>query len=191
MIKIEEVKDKMEKYKNRAIDIMKSLVFKIDLVDVFMNQQLKYMYGIEPPENKYESVYYKNLQGIYTEFNEDVLLQSLDTGLIFKLERNKLSTHPLTFDELGKRDVFYRNVLEDNKGQETLINGILNNISEEELINSQDLTVLRYDKRLIKEQGLDLILEVENVARDFISKTYNPNLAYEDRYIPTIIAVAK
>ena len=147
-------------YNNQVMRLARSITFKSIWSAFAMNQPLADS-GVTIPDIKSEWRYFKHLNGeLVAEFDEPVLIDSLDTGETVELTKDLLKNHK-------KTHTFYR----DAENRENIhsryplhplyIEGVFNPTPPEVSIPMEDGTIIHYNSDLVEGQESTLILNIE------------------------------
>ena len=180
---------KIEKTMETMSDILKSLVVKMDFVAEYMNLQLA-TYSTIPIdyENRSTWMYYMNMAGLKHEANSEIKMKSLDTGEFFIVTKESLKTHPITLLELKEYGSVFDYLCKDNGNQAMYIRGMINPLPMDYILNAPDLTILYHNENLVSKREDQLLKDIEVAIQNHMYQWYKPDLTFEDRYVPTMVA---
>lgn len=174
---------------NREIYIQKIFKFVTGLVikSEDLANQLHYwsvrgrpdVYSADTPEDQY--LYYRQLYGEYTPFDEEMEIFSLDTQEMIRYDKN-IITHPVTFNRLLSSKTYKKQLMTKYPKQERLINGILHPIHPDKSIKAKDWEIIWYDARAIEPQEILLIDSIQNYIYGFCKRWYISQFLNTEEY---------
>lgn len=171
--------------------LVKSIVIKSSLAARHINEELTLQGYTVNPDNPRTWKYYLNLAGLPHESDDEITITSLDTMETIPFTYDVLSQHRATFSEYTKRGEYYNQLIENHPNSEGLINGILNPISMDTTITSDEHNILTYNKSLIEEQETQLIPQLEERVKAFFNVYTVEGYAYTDElYLPLLMVEA-
>lgn len=122
--------------------------------------------------------------------HKPIQVKSIDTLEMIDFTVEMLKLHKGTAREYRKKDTYYQMLIKKYPEKITLINGILNPIKEEKIINARENEILSYDKSLVEYNEYSLMMDLQEQI-DLFFKTIN-NDRYQitdDLFIPARLGI--
>ncbi len=114
--------------------------------------------------------YYKHLSAQYHSLDTPITLISIDNGETITLSPESLLLHRITHTELLKYDLFYKETVDRYPEQELYIRSTISTspkYSIQDIIKSEDFTIIGYNKRLVEENEDDLIFHLQDRINNY------------------------
>ena len=159
-------------YVNDTITLSKSIVVKNNTEALLYNDFIRLYYPKDPINNHDKTTwrYYKHLVGEYHPLDKPITLTSLDNGSTIYLTTENLAIHQNTRSELIKFEQFYEELVKNYPEQELFIKSILNKrvvTSIDEVVNSDDYTIVSYSDQYVENQEVSLIYSLQSRLNNF------------------------
>lgn len=179
-----------ELYLKQVFDLAGTMIIKSEDTALAINEHLRLM-GVAVDLNDPRTwKYYLNLSGQYHSTDKPMYVTSIDTLEIIPFTRESLRQHRGTQREYGFHSRYYRELLDRHPDQELLIRGILNPISLEKAISSDDHTILYYDKNLVEGNETNLIEKLQEFINGFFSRWDVPDYRITDPwFVPAQLGI--
>lgn len=156
-------------YVDSCFGLIRSLVFKSDLIARGMNKELT-DYKQTIPDDLMQWKYYMNLAGEYHALDTPIFITSLDTGEQIAFTRETLKIHKKTYNVYINRQTYLDALLDKYPKQSVLIKGVLRPIDKATAIAAQEGTILYYDKKYVEYQETNLILQLEQFIKGYLKQ---------------------
>lgn len=187
--------------------MFKKIIYQRDLKNLIMSINIKmdaigyqiqyYLYknkGYPKPDrfldNKREWKYYLNLSGNYHASDTEMYLYNRYIDREMKLTVANINQYPELKDELLSYGESYENLVKKYPEQESLIKYILLPVDIDYAIESEDFTILNYNKKLIDKKEYSLIPKLQTFINGYFARWYIESYAFvEDLYISTVLGV--
>ncbi len=173
-------------YVDSCFGLIRSLVFKSDLIARAMNRELT-DYKKTIPGDLMQWKYYMNLAGEYHQLDTPIFITSLDTGESIEFTRANLKIHKKTYNVYINRQSFLDALLEKYPKQSVLIKGILRPIDKATAIAAAEGTILYYDPKYVEAQETNLILQLEQFIKGFLSRYVMESYLLTDNLYPAAV----
>ena len=180
----------IEKYIQDTLRLTNSIIVKINDIGVNINKGLYLKYGIKPDNDKRKWKYYQNIAGIKHYTNSDVLVYVTETGTNEKLSKELLNNYPVTKNKLLEFGEQYKNLLLEYPEDIEYILGCMLPVDIDTAINSEDGSILNYNKNDVQSNEFSLIRELEKMIQNFIRRWYVSDYNITDElYMASFIGV--
>ena len=156
------------KYTRDNLNLMNSLVIKLDTIAIAMNEYLK-PYGVVAGE-KSEWPYYKNLRGQPHSYNSKIFMKSIENNELFEVTTENLNKFIRTKQELMKFGDVFNNLVSNYKGQSLYIRGIICPIDTTKAINAKDGEILYYNKEYVSYNEISLFDDLNKTSIYFVDR---------------------
>jgi len=180
-----------ELYLKQNIQLVKTLVIRLDIVAKAMNRSVMEMTGqanINSTDRRTWK-YYQNICGTYHFTDSMMSVRSLDTGEIINFDKATLVAHPVTQQAYSFESYYYNELLTKYPNNELLIKGIISPLDIEFVVAQKDATILSYGKHLIEEHETELLADLQNWLYVFYERWVNEGYTYgNDLYVANIVA---
>ena len=180
-------------YISNVVTLVKSLLIKSADTAIHINNELvrKYGYNIlgDDPDNKYTWKYFLNMSGEYHDLDTPIKITIIEDNTVKEFTKATLDQYPYTRKELLLFGTYYKTLVSLYPEQELLIKGILYDTNINDIINSEEGTIVAYNSNFIEEQELDLIVELSKYSSRYFLRWHIREYGVVDNlYIPTLLA---
>lgn len=157
------------------LEFVKNLVIKNPYVADYINRQIEEQYGTGSVDYHSPETwkYYLNLNGQYHFSDSPIRIVSLDTLETIEFTKANLQVHTNTRLNYKHGSRYYKLLLEEHPGQQTLINGILNPIDLQTAINAEDFDIIYFPDWLIEPQEHSLTFRLQERCKAITTKWDN------------------
>ena len=162
--------------------LTKSLVIKIDYLDLYMETNMTGSTYTKQPYGKEGFRYYLHISGQRHEVDEDVSVKVIELDDYRPLTKELLKSYPQTKAELLKFEDFYNNLVDQYPEYITYIQGCIYDIDIKEAIKAQHGTILAYNNSFIESQEYNLIDELQDYIDRYVDRWYNLKYAILEPY---------
>ena len=162
--------------------LTKSLVIKIDYLDLYMETNMTGSTYTKQPYGKEGFRYYLHISGQRHEVDEDVSVKVIELDDYKPLTKELLKSYPQTKAELLKFEDFYNNLVDQYPEYITYIQGCIYDIDIKEAIEAQHGTILAYNHSFIESQEYNLIDELQDYIDRYVDRWYNLKYAILEPY---------
>lgn len=162
-----------KQYTQDILNLSRSMVIKFSPIANQINRELEvegYLVDYNDPKTW---KYYLNLSGKRHESDKKMYVKSSDTLETIEFTSENLKLHLATLREFYPGSFQYNNLVREFPEQESLIRGILYPIDLNKAIESEDGTILYYDKSLIEGNEDDLINNIQDWINVFMFRWFN------------------
>ena len=162
--------------------LTKSLVIKIDYLDLYMETNMTGSTYTKQPYGKECFRYYLHISGQRHEVDEDVSVKVIELDDYKPLTKELLKSYPQTKAELLKFEDFYNNLVDQYPEYITYIQGCIYDIDIKEAIEAQHGTILAYNSSFIESQEYNIIDELQDYIDRYVDRWYNLKYAILEPY---------
>ncbi len=157
------------------LEFVKNLVIKNPYVADYINRQIEEQYGTGSVDYHSPETwkYYLNLNGQYHFSDSPIRIVSLDTLETIEFTKENLQVHTNTRLNYKHGSRYYKLLLEEHPGQQTLINGILNPIDLQTAIDAEDFDIIYFPDWLIEPQEHSLAFRLQEHCKAITTKWDN------------------
>ena len=135
----------------------------------------------EPADDLRQWRYYLNISGEYHPSNEPMYVTSLDTLEEIEFTKQNLQIHKSTKRSYLQEEKYLVELNSRYPDNTLLINGILNPLDIDYVVNAPNYTILSYDNKLIEYQEVSLIDRLQQKINDTIDVWYNKEFTLVDK----------
>lgn len=162
----------IDAYMSDTISLVRSLVVKSEITAKKINQALVKQYGEGAVYQEYPDTwkYYMNLAGEYHSTDQIMKVISLDTHELIDFTVENMKLHIATAKAYQHGTRYYYSLARKFPSQVPLILAITNPVNKQVAINAPDLTILTWRRDLVETQEDNLILEIQNYIRNYLSR---------------------
>lgn len=160
-------------YIRDTINLIRSMVIKSESTVKLSNDLVIYNNGSVDLSRPETWKYYKNLAGEYHEIDVPMYIISHDNNERIIFNKENLKHHILTSKNYTADSTWVRDLMEEYKGQENLILGIVNPMDVGETIAAEDHKILSYSKHLVEGNEQYLIPELQKYINNFFILRHN------------------
>ena len=166
------------------MEFVKNIVIKNPYVANAINKDIETRYGTGSVDYNFPETwkYYQNLSGQYHFSDTVIKITSLDTLEIIDFTKENLAIHSNTKANYQPGSRYYKLLVENHPGNETLINGILNPIDMNVLVTAEDFTIVYFPMWLVEEQEHTLIYRLQQRCKAITTKWDNYRYDSTDDY---------
>jgi len=175
-------------YHQEIFTFINSFTIKIDDISTYMELNIQKTYGIRPIE-KSKTKYYLNLNGELHHIDKPIVTYVTDVEEVIEINKENINSYPIFKEELLKFSTSFNNIVRENPTQALYLRGILNPIDYETVKEIEDGTILYYNKNLLEDNELSLMLEVGGFIKRFLYIYNNKGYNVDEYYIPSLIGV--
>ena len=178
---------------NRDIYIQKTFNFVSTLIikSEDLANQLHY-WSVRSSPDKYSAstprehyMYYQQLYGEYTPFDQQMEIYSLDTQEMITYDKN-IITHPVTYNRLHSSKTYKKQLIAKYPKQERLINGILHPIHPDVSVNARDWQIIWHDEGAVEPQEILFMDSVQQYIYGFCKRWYISQFLNTEEYALSI-----
>ena len=157
------------------LEFVKNLVIKNPYVADYINRQIEEQYGTGSVDYHSPETwkYYLNLNGQYHFSDSPIRIVSLDTLETIEFTKANLQVHTNTCLNYKHGSRYYKLLLEEHPGQQTLINGILNPIDLQTAVDAEDFDIIYFPDWLIEPQEHSLAFRLQEHCKAITTKWDN------------------
>lgn len=179
----------IEQHIKDAFALTNSLNIKLTDLAVAINKGLLYKYGLISPDNPREWKYYLNLAGVKHRTNNNVEITLLESGKRTSLTKEILGEYQYTTKELTSGGSYYQNLINKYPDDIGYIKGCISPVDIDVAIQAKEGTILSYNTNLVEPSEYNLIKELEDYIKMFLSRWHirEYNIT-DDLYLPALLA---
>lgn len=178
-----------KKYVEDTMSLVKTFIIKNENIALTMNRYLE-MLGYVISEDKTTWRYYLHLSGQYHFADEIMYVTSLDTKETIEFNVENINLHPFTKKFYKPHTENFKLLVSKYPKQELLIRGILNPTDINVAIESNDYTILNYEKDIVEPQETNLIPNLQKRIYKFGIRWNVPGYGVTDElYLASHIAI--
>ena len=167
-----------------------TLFIKLTDIGVSTNLYLKEATGIDYNNND-ESTwkYFLNMAGIKHSTNSNVYINTRETGELVELTKDLLLSHSNTRRELFKQSDYYNQLVATYPTETLYIHGCMYGLELEKVLSAKDGDILAYNRNFIEDQEYNLITELQQFIKAFISRWRMSFFTTDDLYVAGLVGV--
>ena len=179
-----------EDYKKSIHLFTNTLFIKLTDIGVSTNLYLKEATGIDYNNND-ESTwkYFLNMAGIKHSTNSNVYINTRETGELVELTKDLLLSHSNTRRELFKQSDYYNQLVATYPTETLYIHGCMYGLELEKVLSAKDGDILAYNRNFIEDQEYNLITELQQFIKAFISRWRMSFFTTDDLYVAGLVGV--
>ena len=175
----------IQEYINSTIKFVNSLVFKFELHRLYMNKLWKDLYNYTPNDPT-EEKYYLNLAGLKAPHDPVVYIYSPVESTYIEFNKEYLNNNPDVKTELLTYGDSYKRLVSENPYMVTYINGCLNDLNIEDIINANDGDILAYNKNYIGVNEINILNDIEEFVKKILYSYNVKEYTIDDFYIHSL-----
>lgn len=173
-------------YLSECFTLARTMSIKLHEAAVAMNKYVFYKTGVPVPSDMTTWKYYLNISGIYHSIDDPIQIVSLDNQQNILFSKDSWLNHPYTREQYNYGTRRYKDLVQQKPTKEPFILSSLFPADITKAIDSNNGTILAYDKTLIQENEYTLIKEIQDFIYNFTRRWYNPGYAMmHDLYLGT------
>lgn len=174
-------------YVNQVMQLAKTLVIKSQTAAEAVNISVMEQTGQSVNEDPRTWKYYMNLAGLYHHTDLAMTITSMDTLEEIVFNKENLTIHRATAQAYQYGTRYYRDLLARYPDQETLIMGVLNDLSLDTIVDAADGAILHYDRGLIEPQEESLVRDVERWVQSYLYRWNVSGYSVTDELYPAAL----
>lgn len=177
-------------YRKEVFLLAKTMVIKHHGIALAMNRYLSGMGQVVEKEPETWR-YYLHLSGEYHSYDKPMYIINLDdvnAGKVL-LTKELLANNRITRESYQYGERFYNELVAQYPEQESLILGMLNPVHINTAIESEDGTILAYNKDLVEDYELYFIEDLEKWIKNYLYRwSVKDFIGFNDRYLSVLLA---
>jgi len=177
-----------DEYVRDTLSLARTLVIKIEAVALRENSVLEAA-GFPVLEDRKTWRYYMNLNGDYHPTDEEMWINSIDTGEAIIFNKENLAFHIATLREYSKGGYWFNRLADTYPGQAELIKGILRPIPYETTLTAENYKILSYNKKLVLWNEDQLIPGLQRFITGFVPQLFNHEYIHTDNLMLPVTGV--
>jgi hypothetical protein len=167
-------------YKDSVVKLARSIILKIEAQNDILNDYLRSVDQevlTDPKTWKYNL----NLAGEYHPLDNVIQVTSFDDKSIIDFTKSNLTNHPRTHVRLMNGESDYYVLRNKYPNLVLLINGILDPLDIDEVVEARNWKILRYDESLVQSNELSLMSRVQEWIDLYVARWYNQSFQLSDK----------